>query len=79
MIMGSNGASNSKDLTWFNQLIGLRAKIFPYFEFYGLLRKSSGKLSFGGTVEVLTWIMELHLSHMKGLMRLVIGKILRWD
>jgi glycosyltransferase involved in cell wall biosynthesis len=79
MIMGSNGASNSKDLTWFHQLIGLRAKIFPYFEFYCLLRKSTGKLSFRGTVEVLTWIMELQLGHMKGLTRLFVGKILRWD
>ena len=79
MIMGSNGASNSKDLTWFKQLIGLRAKIFPYLEFYGLLRKSTGKLSFEGTVEVLTWMMELQLGHTKGLMRLLIGKIFRWD
>ncbi len=71
MILGSNGASNSKDLTWFKQLTGLRAKIFPYFEFYGLLRKSSGILSIGGTIEVLTWIMALQLGHTKGIIRLL--------
>ena len=71
MILGSNGASNSNDLTWFKQLTGLRAKIFPYFKFYSLLRKSTGLLSIGGTIEVLTWIMALQLGHTKGIIRLL--------
>jgi len=71
MILGSNGASNSKDLTWFKQLTGLRAKIFPYFGFYSLLRKSSGKLLIGATVEVFLWLIELQFTHIKGLLWLI--------
>jgi len=74
MIMGSNGASKSKDLTWFTQLIGLRAKLFPYYDFYGLLKKSSGKLLIGGALEVLLWITQMQIIHMKGLLWITFKK-----
>ena len=74
MILGSNGASNSKNLTWFTQLLGVRAKLFPYFGFYGLLKKSSSKLLIGGAGEVLLWITQLQIIHMRGLLWIVFKK-----
>lgn len=74
MILGSNGASNSKDLAWFNQLTSFRSKIFPYWGFYRLLKKSSGKLLIGASVEVLLWLIEMQLAHTKGLLWLILKK-----
>ncbi len=71
MILGSNGASNSKDLTWIKQLTGLRAKILPYYKFYALLKTSSGKLSIGAAAEVFLWLIEIQFHHMKGLLWLI--------
>ncbi|WP_095681213.1 glycosyltransferase family A protein [Candidatus Nanopelagicus limnes] len=74
MILGSNGASNSKELAWFNQLTSFRSKIFPYWGFFRLLKKSSGKLLIGASVEVLFWIIEMQLAHTKGLLWLILKK-----
>lgn len=74
MVLGSNGASNSKNLTWFTQLKGIRAKIFPYFRFYSLVKKAPGKISFRGIFELLTWLGLLQLKHFKGLMWLWVNR-----
>ena len=74
MILGSNGASNSKELAWFNQLTSFRSKIFPYWGFFRLLKKSSGKLLIGASAEVLFWIIEMQLAHTKGLLWLILKK-----
>ncbi len=73
IILGSNGASNSRDLTWYTQLNGLFTKLFPYSNFYYFLRKFPGKLFLGGTIEAFIWIIQLQLNHMKGLLRLLIS------
>ena len=73
IILGSNGASNSRDLAWFNQLTGFRAKLFPYLKVYYFLKKFPGKLFLGSAIESFFWIIQLQLNHMKGLLRLLIG------
>ena len=70
MILGSNGASNSKDLTWYEQLTTLRMKIFPYYKFHNLVFASTGNESLSAHFAVILWIIKLQLLHIKGLIRL---------
>ena len=73
IILGSNGASNSRDLAWYTQLNGVFTKLFPYSNFYYFLRRFPGKLFVGGTIEAFIWIIQLQLNHIKGLLRLLSG------
>lgn len=72
MVLGSNGSSNSNDLRWFTQLSGFRAKIFPYSDFYSLIKQGPNKLSFGSILEIFFWVVSLQLNHFKGLLWLAL-------
>jgi glycosyltransferase involved in cell wall biosynthesis len=75
MILGSNGASNSKDLTWITQLVGLRAKLFPYRGFFRLVRKNQNKIGVISGLEIMLWVNSLNLGHYKGLFALLLSAI----
>lgn len=79
MVMGSAGASNSGGSTWFTDLRGWKTKIFPYLGFLKLLKRDSGYLELGQIREVILWISILQIGHIKGLIRLFVGKICSWD
>ena len=73
MILGSSGASNSADLTWLNQLIGLRRKLMPYSGFYSLIKRNCVPLKFLSKIEIMQWIFALQINHFKGLLALTLN------
>ena len=75
MILGSNGASNSKDLAWFNQLRGFRSKIFPYWGLYRHILNKDVPVNFFGKIEILFWILQLMINHYKGMANIFLKKI----
>ena len=80
MILGSSGASNSKDLTWYTQLDGFRAKLSPYRGFLRLATSNQYKTQIISRLEIMIWVNSLNLGHYKGLSALLassIRKILR--
>ncbi len=75
MTLGSNGASNSKDLTWYNQLDGLRTKLFPYRGFFRLVNRNQDKYGVISLLEIMYWVNSLNLGHYKGLFALLLSSI----
>ena len=75
MILGSSGASNSKDLTWYTQLDGFRAKLSPYRGFLGLVTSNQHKNQTISRLEIMIWVNSLNLGHYKGLFALLFSSI----
>lgn len=72
--LGSSGASNSGDDTWFSQNKGFR-KFFPYYGFTRIYRHYADDKSLTLQFSVRLWITALYLNHYKGLARLSLKRI----
>ena len=74
LTLGSNGASNSNPLTWFNQLNGLVQKAMPYLGFVSLFNKGGVFVSLESRIVICKWVLEMNLIHYKGLLRLAVDR-----
>lgn len=71
-VLGSSGASNSKDATWWTQLAGAKRKLFPYVGFYTLSNRVQTPIDFQTKLGLLRWLLELQWNHSKGIILMLL-------